>query len=95
MQEETDIVIETELDKLIKESLGSTKKLMLYNDEVNSFDHVISCLVKYCGHDFIQAEQVANLVHYKGKCDVKNGDFDTLLPIYIALLDNKLKVVIE
>lgn len=95
MQKETDIIIETELDKLIKESLGYTKKLMLYNDDVNSFEHVISCLVKYCRHSLEQAEQCANLVHYKGKCDVKNGSFDDLLPIYTALLDNKLKVIIE
>ncbi len=93
MEEET--IIETELDKLIKEALHPTKCLMLYNDDVNSFDHVINCLMDYCKHSMIQAEQCANLVHYKGKCDIKHGSYENLKSIYEALLDNKLKVKIE
>ncbi len=47
--------------------------LVLYNDEVNSFDHVIRSLVEICGHDPVQAEQCAMLVHLKGSCEVKTG----------------------
>lgn len=87
--------IQTEIDKLVKESVNNPKTLMLYNDEVNSFEHVIECLIKYARHAPAQAEQCAMLVHYKGKCDIKRGSFDDVLPVYTALLDNKLKVQIE
>ena len=93
MEEET--LIETELDKLIQESLYPTKCLMLYNDDVNTFENVIECLVKYCKQAPYQAEQCAMIVHQNGKCDVKHGSVEDLTPIYEALLDNKLKVKIE
>lgn len=91
----TETIIETEIDVLIRESLEETKKLVLYNDDVNSFEHVIDCLMKYCKHSSVQAEQCSLLIHHKGACNVKNGSFDDLLPIYTALLDNKLTVKIE
>lgn len=47
--------------------------LILYNDEVNTFDHVIKSLVEICGHDSTQAEQCALIVHLKGSCDIKSG----------------------
>ena len=47
--------------------------LVLYNDEHNTFDHVIEMLVSVCGHDATQAEQCALLVHFKGKCTVLSG----------------------
>ena len=95
MTEENDIISDTELDKLVKESIGYTKKIILYNDDVNSFEHVINCLMQYCKHTSIQAEQIALIVDGNGKCDVKIGSFDELHPIYSALLDNKLSVKIE
>ncbi|MFN4929813.1 MAG: ATP-dependent Clp protease adaptor ClpS, partial [Bacteroidota bacterium] len=49
------------------------KTLILYNDDVNTFDYVIDSLVEVCDHDVVQAEQCAYLVHYTGKCEVKNG----------------------
>jgi ATP-dependent Clp protease adaptor protein ClpS len=52
---------------------GETALLILYNDEVNTFDHVIKSLVEVCGHDPVQAEQCATIVHYKGSCEVKCG----------------------
>ena len=87
--------IQTETDKLVKESLVNQKKIILYNDPINTFEHVINCLIKYCKHSSTQSEQISTIVHYNGKCDIKQGDFDTLLPIYTALLDNQLKVEIE
>ena len=52
---------------------GEIFSLILYNDEVNSFDHVIKSLVEICGHDSVQAEQCALIVHLKGKCEIKSG----------------------
>jgi ATP-dependent Clp protease adaptor protein ClpS len=70
--------IEEEVDVLIKEVTAKTKVIILYNDDYNTFDHVINCLVKYCKHDPIQAEQCALLVHHTGRCDVKHGSYDKL-----------------
>lgn len=69
--------------------------IILYNDDVNTFDHVIHCLIKYCKHNDEQAEQCAMIVHYKGKCQVKNGAEIELKPICKALLDKGLSAVIE
>lgn len=69
--------------------------IVLYNDDVNTFDWVILCLKKYCGHNHIQAEQCAWVVHTKGKCMVKNGSVDSLQPICQALCDSGLSATIE
>ena len=61
------------------------KQLIVYNDDFNTFDHVIESLIKVCKHDPIQAEQCTFLIHYKGKCSVKNGDFEELAPIRNAI----------
>lgn len=58
-------------DKL--KSGSETSTLILYNDDVNTFDHVIKSLVEVCGHDSVQAEQCALIVHFKGSCEVKIG----------------------
>ena len=84
-----------ELDSAIKELVDSVKCIVLYNDEVNSFDHVINCLVKYCKHAETQAHQCALLVHLKGKYVVKSGDVDILKPIKEALCENGLTATIE
>ena len=69
--------------------------LVLYNDDVNSFEFVIETLVEVCGHDFMQAEQCAHLVHYKGKCSVKTGNFKELEPLCFTLLEKGLSAKIE
>lgn len=68
--------------------------LVLHNDDVNTFDFVISSLIKVCNHTALQAEQCTWLVHYKGKCDVKSGSYDYLEPMCIALLDRGLSAEI-
>jgi ATP-dependent Clp protease adaptor protein ClpS len=55
--------------------------LIVFNDEVNTFEHVINTLIKVCKHTAEQAEQCTMLIHYKGKCAVKNGSFDFLRPM--------------
>ena len=70
-------------------------KIVLYNDEVNTFDHVIDMLVAACDHTPIQAEQCSMIVHYKGKCKVKTGSYDDLKPRCSKLLEAGLTAEIE
>ncbi len=87
---ETDVLIEHK----VKQKTEATKTLILYNDD-NTFQWVIECLMKYCRQDSIQAEQIAHLVHFKGRCQIMNGDYDKLKPIHDALLENGLTSKIE
>ena len=64
-------------DDKLKSGKGSGF-LILYNDDINTFEHVIKSLVEICGHDSIQAEQCAMIVHFKGSCDVKTGSVEVL-----------------
>ncbi len=64
--------------------------IVLYNDEVNTFDFVIESLMEICDHTPIQAEQCTFLVHFKGKCDVKSGSMEELMPKHQKLLSRGL-----
>ncbi len=66
--------------------------IVLFNDHVNTFEWVIECLMKYCDHDSLQAEQCAHIVHFNGKCAVKTGTFEKLKPICETLLEKGLSV---
>jgi len=85
----------TDFDDEVSTINGNSKSLILYNDDYNTFDFVIDTLVNICKHNNNQAEQCAYIVHYKGKCDVKNGDFDILKPMKEALTDRGLNAKIE
>ncbi|MDD3003864.1 ATP-dependent Clp protease adaptor ClpS [Flavobacterium sp.] len=63
---------------LTADAVDQNNQIVLYNDDVNTFDHVIETLIAVCNHTAIQAEQCAILVHYKGKCTVKTGSFEEL-----------------
>lgn len=78
----------------IKEAVGINNEIVLYNDDVNTFDHVIETLIQVCNHTAEQAEQCAILVHYKGKCTVKTGSFDELKPQCTHLLEAGLSAEI-
>ena len=85
-----------EVTELIsKEVVVNEHQLILYNDDVNTFDYVIELLVKICKHDSIQAEQCAMLVHYKGKCSVKKGSFKDLQIIHQTLSEKGLTVEVD
>ncbi|WP_172914357.1 ATP-dependent Clp protease adaptor ClpS [Capnocytophaga canis] len=86
---------QTETETLVEELLDREYHLVLYNDDVNTFDHVIDTLVRVCDHTYEQAEQCAIIVHYKGKCDVKSGAYKTLEPMCTALLNADLSAEIE
>ena len=69
--------------------------LILYNDDYNTFDHVINCLTEICDHDLIQAEQCAFIVHFNGKCDVMHGDREKLDTCCKLLQLKGLSAVVE
>lgn len=81
-------------DVLDEEQIGTNNEIVLYNDDVNTFDHVIDTLIRVCQHTAEQAEQCAILVHYKGKCTVKTGSFDELKPQCTQLLEAGLSAEI-
>lgn len=84
-QEETDVLLEENL----------SKKIVIYNDDINTFQHVIRCLISYCKHTREQAEQCAMFIHSKGRYAVKHGEYDTLRPIRDALTENGIDAKIE
>ena len=87
--------VEVEEEVLLAEQVGQDWRIVLYNDDHNSFDHVIEMLIKVCRHDALQAEQCAVIVHFKGKCDVKHGSYEELEPMCTALLEADLTAEIE
>lgn len=71
------------------------RDLVLYNDDVNSFEFVIRTLIEVCNHEPEQAEQCAFIVHYKGKCSIKTGDYYEIKPPCDEITLRGLTVVIE
>lgn len=78
-----------------KDQLTEDRVLVLYNDEVNTFDFVIDSLVEVCKHEPEQAEQCAWIAHFKGKCPVRSGGFDELKPLRTEMQDRGLTVSID
>jgi ATP-dependent Clp protease adaptor protein ClpS len=72
-----------------------THKLTVYNDDVNSYEYIIACLIRFCKHDPIQAEQCAVIAHNKGKCAVKIGDFNDIYEMHADLKEMSIKTEIE
>ena len=81
----------------VEEDFGQDdlKNLVVHNDNFNTFDHVINTLIKVCKHDVQQAEQCTYLIHYKGKCSVKNGSFNELKPMKEGITDAGISATIE
>lgn len=78
----------------VADLLSGNSEIILHNDDVNTFDHVIDTLIRVCDHTSEQAEQCALLVHYTGKCTVKTGEFKKLKPQCLQLLDAGLSAEI-
>ena len=78
----------------LEEKVVNQNEIVLHNDDVNTFDHVIDTLVYACEHTPEQAEQCAIIVHYKGKCTVKTGAYDDLEPRCSLLLQAGLSAEI-
>lgn len=81
-------------DLLILEEVDKQNEIVLFNDDVNTFDHVIETLIYACDHTPEQAEQCSIIVHYKGKCTVKTGPYEDLKPRCSKLLQAGLSAEI-
>ncbi len=90
LPEEEEAVVEA-----LDEDLGRTARLVVYNDDFNTFDWVIQCFVEVLGHTVEQAEQLSLIIHFKGKATVKTDSFEVLRPLKEALVDRGLSAVIE
>ena len=82
-----------ELDLLTADE--NTCQLIVWNDEVNTFDWVIATLVLICHHTAEQAEQSAMIIHTKGKCAVKEGNYEFLKPMCDAITERGIGATIE
>jgi len=81
----TQFDIEEEVDLLTVEV--TLYKLVVFNDDFNTFDHVILTLCEVCDHTPEQAEQCATIIHFKGKCTVKAGDWDKMAQMRNKICD--------
>ena len=82
-------------DTVTIEDLIANSQIVVYNDDINTFDWVIECLKKYCKHTHEQAEQCAWFIHFKGKYAVKTGSKNDLKPICQTLQEKGLNAKIE
>lgn len=85
-QEELALLEEVQVSELLD--------LVVFNDDVNTFEHVINTLIKICGHSPEQAEQCTWIIHYKGKCAVKKGSFEELKPMRQGVCDHGISAEI-
>lgn len=84
-----------EYEQDLLEATVAERVLVVYNDHVNTFDHVIESLVKVCGHTIEQAEQCTYLIHYKGKCVVKKGELTKMETMCVSLLNKNITAEVE
>ena len=87
------VIEEVETDVI--DTLVTSFNLIVWNDNVNTFDWVIKALVEICGHTEEQAEQCAYIIHFQGKYAVKQGDYDTLKPMREAIVERGINATIE
>jgi ATP-dependent Clp protease adaptor protein ClpS len=79
----------------VESVLSKPYKLIVHNDDYNTFDWVITCLMKICKHEQEQATQCAHIVHFTGKCDVKYGDLETITTMKEKLKSAGLSATME
>jgi ATP-dependent Clp protease adaptor protein ClpS len=70
-------------------------QLIVFNDDVNTFEHVIQTLMSVCDHTVEQADQCAHIIHYRGKCVVKLGPFEKLAPMCSAITDRGISATVD
>jgi ATP-dependent Clp protease adaptor protein ClpS len=86
---------ETDWDEDVLTDTEDAYHLIVWNDDVNTFDWVIETLMAVCGHEREQAEQCSMIIHFKGKCSVKTGSFDALKPMCDAILERGIQATVE
>jgi ATP-dependent Clp protease adaptor protein ClpS len=87
--------IKEQVESKVEEILSKPYVLILENDDYNSFDWVITCLMKVCKHEYEQANQCAHIVHFNGRCDVKYGDYEEISEMKEKLKTAGLSVTME
>jgi len=92
IEELEEVLVEDEVDET---GTGEVAHLIVYNDDVNTFEWVIECFMDVLDHAHTQAEQLAIIIHYKGKATVKTAPKRELLPKKDALIERGLSAVIE
>ncbi|MCR9289005.1 MAG: ATP-dependent Clp protease adaptor ClpS [Bacteroidetes bacterium] len=92
-EEDTDVLVEEEIEEDI--GTGEESFLIVYNDDHNTFDWVIKCFMDILKHTEQQSEQLALIIHTKGKATVKTAPKSKLRPPREALVDRGLSAVIE
>ena len=79
---------EEKLEEILEDNSSvDPKDLVVFNDDFNTFDHVINTLIKVCKHSLEQAEQCTWIIHFRGKCSVKKGTFGELKPMRDSICD--------
>ena len=87
--------LEESVELLSETAEVSENQIIFFNDEINTFEHVIPTLIRVCEHSEEQAHQCSLIVHYKGKCGVKSGSYEDLKPKCTALLEAGLSAEIH
>ena len=82
-------------DSQVKDCVSTLRTIVVYNDDVNTFDHVINCFIKILEHTHEESMIEAYTIDIDGKCDVKSGSYEELEPYTLALLNQKLSAKIE
>ena len=88
-EQEEEVLVEDEIDG------DEPKRLVVHNDDFNTFDHVINTLIKVCRHDPHQAEQCTYIIHYRGRCSVKEGSYNQLKPMREGIAEAGIKATID
>lgn len=83
----TSIKEEGRVEVLEVTDITDLKDLVVFNDDFNTFEHVIQTLIRVCKHSQEQAEQCTWIIHYKGKCTVKTGSLEELSPLKDAICE--------
>ena len=86
---------QAEISVQVEEEVVPAHQLVVYNDEVNSFEYVILTLIEVCDHTAEQAEQCTLMIHFKGKCGVKSGEFDELVSMRNEICRRGISAEIE
>ena len=87
--------VKEQVKSKVEEILSKPYVLTLHNDDFNTFEGVINCLMKICNHEYEQATQCAYIVHFNGECDVKYGDFETISTMKEKLQNAGLSVTMD
>ena len=89
--------VDTDVLELVAVETKTTSpyQIIVWNDDVNTFEWVIETLMEVCGHSYEQAEQCAYLIHFKGKYAVKEGDYDDLKQYCDAITERGIGATVE